>query len=304
MELLPDRLRNATALGLALLLAGCTSIRQVGSRPFEGDGGAVRVRVFADDEARKAAAVLSAPIVGELERREGGRWRPVFRSLEPSWTVAGLSPGRYQVSFSARLNAAGEVEGLERSVTQRVDVVAGELAEVELVLDHVSPAMVAAGAVAIVVAAVLLHEWLDDLDLPSPPTPPVWAAETVFWIALDLADEPRGWVERPVGPTVTSHFPAAGARVESRRPRVLFALSEPLDPGSVEAGTIAVTTSEGEPVPGLTSYDAGHWWIVWEPEDELPAGRILHVALDAEGLAERSGAPFAGAVGFDFESPP
>ncbi len=294
--------RRGIAAGLVLLLAACTSIRQVGTRPFEGEGGAVRVRVFADDEARAAAAVLTAPIVGELERREGERWRPVFRSLEPSWTVAGLTPGQYRVVFAARLDAAGEVEGLERAVARKVEVAAGELAEVELVLDHVSPAMVAAGAVAVVVAAVLLHEWLEDADLPAPPVPPAWVVDTVFWVSLDLLAEPPGWVERPAGPTVTSHFPAAGARVTVPRPRVVFALSEPLEPGSVAPDAIAVTTAEGEPVPGLARYDADHWWIVWEPESELPAGRTLHVALDAEGLAERSGGPFAGAVGFDFET--
>lgn len=298
------RTRRGIAAGLVLLLAGCTSIQQVGTRPFEGEGGALRVRVFADDEARAASAVLEAPIVGALERREGERWRPIFRSLEPSWTVAGLAPGPYRVVFSARLDANGEVEGLERTVTRKIDVAAGELAEVEVVLDHVSPAMVAAGVAAVVVAAVLLHEWLDDADLPSPPAPPAWAVETAFWVTLDLLARPPGWVERPAGPTVTSHFPAAGERVEARRPRVVFALSEPLEPAGVAADTVVVTTAEGEALPGTTEYDAEHWWIVWEPERDLPAGRTLHVALDADGLVDRTGGPFAGAVGFDFEAAP
>lgn len=296
--------RRALALGLALALAGCASIQQVGTRPFAGDGGALRVRVFADDDARGGGALLPARIVGELERREGRGWRPVFRSIEPSWTVAGLAPGRYRVVFSARLNAEGEIEGLERTVRQAVDVVEGQLAEVEVVLDHVSPAMVVAGAAAVVVAAVLLHDWLDDLDLPTPPPPPAWAADAVFWVTLDLLDEPHGWVERPAGPTVTSHFPRAGERVAAARPRAVFVLSEPLDPASVRADAIQVTDAEGGLVAGRTRWDAERWWLVWEPAEDLPRGATLHAALDAEGLAAETGLPFSGPVGFDFETSP
>jgi hypothetical protein len=296
--------RRALALLLAVALAGCTSIRQVGSRPFEGEGGALRVRVFADDDAKSAGAILAARIVGELERREGRAWRPVFRSIEPSWTVAGLLPGSYRVTFSAKLNAEGEVEGLERTVRLPVEVVGAQLAEVEVVLDHVSTGMIVAGVAAAVVAAVLLHDWLDDLDLPAPPPPPAWVADAVFWVTLDLLDEPEGWVERTPGPTVTSHFPRAGETVPAPRPRAVFVLSEPLDPASVRADTIEVTTADGGLVAGTTSWDAERWWLVWVPDVDLPRGARLHVGLDAEGLAAETGLPFSGPVGFDFETAP
>lgn len=296
--------RRALALLLAVALAGCTSIRQVGSRPFEGDGGALRVRVFADDEARSAGSVLPARIVGELEREEGRKWRPVFRSIEPSWTVAGLLPGSYRVTFSAKLNAEGEVEGLERTVRLPVEVADAQLSEVEVVLDHVSTGMIVAGVAAAVVAAVLLHDWLDDLDLPAPPPPPSWVADAVFWVTLDLLDEPEGWVERAPGPTVTSHFPRAGETVTAARPRAVFVLSEPLDPASVRADAIEVTTAEGDRVAGTTSWDAERWWLIWVPDFDLPRGARLHVDLDAEGLAAGTGLPFSGPVGFDFETAP
>lgn len=281
-------------------LSACASIHQVGSRPFAGDGGALRVRVFADDDARGAGALLPARIVGELERSEGRNWRPVFRSIEPSWTVAGLAPGRYRVVFSARLNAEGEVEGLERTIREPVDVAEGQMAEVEVVLDHVSAAMVVAGAAAVVVAAVLLHDWLDDLDLPAPPPPPEWALDTAFWVTLDLLDDGPGWVEHPAGPTVTSHFPRAGERVSTRRARAVFVLSEPLDAGGVAPDAIRVMTADGAEVPGAASYDAERWWLVWEPAGELPADAQLHVALDADA----TGQTLAGPVGFDFETGP
>lgn len=298
------RSRALIATVLALLLAACTSIRHVGNRPFEGEGGAVRVRVFADDAARRAGRPLGQRIVGELELAEGRQWRPVFRSLEPTWTVAGLAPGRYRVAFSARLDANGEVEGLERSVARAVQVRAGEVAEVEVVLDHVSPAMVAAGAAAIVVAAVLLHEWLDDLDLPRPPVPPAWVLDTVFYVTLDLASEPRSWVSRATGPQVTSHFPAAEARVDGTRPRVIFALSEPLAGAAVGADVVEVIGPDGEPLPGRASYDAEHWWIVWEPDGDLPAGARLEARLDPDRLLEDTDAHVAGPVGFAFSIAP
>lgn len=297
-------LRRGVAWLLVVSLVGCTSIRQVGTRPFEGEGGAVRVRVFADDDAREAGRVLPARIVGELERQEKRAWKPVFRSIEPAWTVAGLAPGRYQIVFSARLNAEGEVEGLERTVRLPVDVAEGQVAEVEVVLDHVSTGMIVAGVAAAVVAAVLLSDWLDDVDLPAPPLPPAWVADTVFWITLDLATEPGVWVERPPGPTVTSHFPRAGERVEAARPRAVFVLSEPLDAASVRPDAIRVTDAEGRLLPGRTEWDGERWWLVWEPEEDLPRGATLHVELDAEGLAADTGLPFAGPVGFDFETAP
>jgi len=294
------RWRALRFLLLGLVAFGCASLHTVGSAPFEGDGGAVRVRVFADDDARSAGRLLPSRIVGELERREvDGAWRPVFRSLEPSWTVAGLAPGRYRVSFSARLDGEGAVEALERTVREEVRVVEGEAAQVELVLDHVSPAMIAAGAAGIVVAAVLLHELLDDLDLPAPPPPPAWAIETAFWVTLDLASAPDPWVERARGPQVTSTFPVEGDLVAAARPRVVLSLSEPLDPRSIGPASVRVTTADGRELPGTVSYDARRWWLVWEPEEALPRGESLTVTVDA-GLAGAEGEPLAGLAAFTF----
>jgi len=293
-----------SSLLLGLASVACASLHTVGSTPFEGEGGAVRVRVFADDDAREAGRVLPTRIVGELERREAdGGWRPVFRSLEPSWTVAGLLPGRYRVSFDARLDGEGAVEALERSVKKEVRVVEGEAAQVELVLDHVSPAMIAAGAAGIVVAAVLLHELLDDLDLPPPPAPPAWALETAFWVTLDLASAPEPWVERARGPQVTSMFPAEGERVEATRPRVVLSLSEPLDPRTIGPDSVWVTTSTGDSIAGSVSYDARHWWLVWEPEEDLPRGETLTVSVEPE-LRGVEGEPFAGLAGYSFVTAP
>jgi hypothetical protein len=301
------RNRPLAAFAAALVLASCASIREVERTPFEGEGGAVRVRVFADDDAQEAGRLFGGALVGTLERQDGRRWRPVFRSLDSSWTVAGLEPGTYRVTFADRLDDGGEIEGLERPIAESVRVRSGEVAEVVAVLDHVSPAMIAAGAVGIVVAAVLLHEWLDDLDLPVPPPPPPhWVAETVFWVALDVASAAEArphWTPRPAGPVVTSHFPERGARVAARRVRIVFALSAPLDETTVAPDAVTVTTAGGERLPGRARYDARRWWIVWEPESDLPAGADLEARLEARGVAGEDGAPLEGGVTFGFSTP-
>jgi hypothetical protein len=181
---------------------------------------------------------------------------------------------------------------------------AGEAAEVVLVLDHVSPATVAVGAAAVVLAAVLLHEWLDDLDLPDPPAPPAWAVEAAFWIALDVVQASRGWQPGSPVPQVTSHFPRAGQVVEPGEVRVIFVLSGSIDPSLLPADAVTVETDEGFELPGATSWDAERWWLVWEPDEALPAGARLHVTLHARELAESTGLELAGATGFAFETAP
>jgi hypothetical protein len=298
--------RRPLAALLALgLLVGCASARESGRTPLEGDRGGVRVAVFADDDARSRGELLGEPISGVLERRSGDAWEPVFRSLEPSWAVVGLEPGEYRVRFDLTLDPAGQPKDLERPVRERVEVARGEIVEVELVLDHVSPAMVAAGAAAIVVAAVLLHEWLDDVDLPAPPPPPSWALEAAFWVTLDLITAaPTEWAPTVRPPQVTSHFPRAGETVEPGRVQVVFTLSEPLDATRLEPGSIVVEDEDGVEVPGAARWDPERWWLVWEPEDSLAPDSRFHVRLAAEEIADLTGQEIAGATGFEFETAP
>ncbi|KAB2960916.1 MAG: hypothetical protein F9K16_11515, partial [Thermoanaerobaculia bacterium] len=263
----------------------------------------VRVGVFADDGARRAGNLLPGSIAGALERRErGGAWVPVFRSLDSSWAVAGLAPGRYRIRFDAALDPAGRAEALERPVAETVEVRDGEAVEVEVILDHVSPAMVAAGAVGVVIAAVLLHEWLDGLDLPAPPRPPAWAVETAFWVTLDLASSRPAWVPRESSPQVTSHFPREGDVVAAPRVRVVFALSEPI--GSERLGDDAVTveTAGGELLPGRVAWDARRWWVTWEPDGDLPRSTRLRATLDGARIVDAAGHALAGPVRFEFET--
>lgn len=295
--------RALAALVAATLLAGCATTRERGRAPSAESGGGVRVAVFADDEARAEGRRFGGAVAGALERRVGRDWRPVFRSLDPSWAVAGLAPGTYRVRFDLALDAHGRPRELARPVAERIRVREGEVVEVELLLDHVSPALIAAGAVAVVVAAVLLHDWLDDLDLPAPPVPPAWAIEAAFWITLEATSEPTVWMARDRAPQVTSHFPRAGGVLEPDEARVLFSLSEPVDPERL-ADAVTVATADGDPVPGEVEWDAEHWWVVWRPLEPLPRGTRLRATLDGESVVDRVGAPLARSSSFEFSIAP
>ncbi|HKH44426.1 MAG TPA: Ig-like domain-containing protein [Thermoanaerobaculia bacterium] len=295
------RPRPVRALALvlsALLLTSCFSTQAVGRRPSAGRGGGVAVQVFPDDEARQAGLALSGGIVGELERQEGSYWVPVFRSLDARWTVLGLKPGTYRVRFPARLDDSGNEVPLDAR-PKIVRVRADQVTEVETVVEHVPPALVAAGVATAVVAAVLLWDWLDDHNLPTPPLPPPPPAvvEAVFQVAVEvaIASEGHGPTIEGVPPFVTSHFPEDGDWVAARRVRVTFALSEPIDPKEIDPEAVIVEGERSGLVPGRVSYDPSHWWIVWEPLDDLPRDDVFEATL-APGSVEDL-------VGMELENP-
>lgn len=299
-------LRSLVVFALAALLGGCFSVRSTGKHAVGGTTGGVALRVFADDGSRRGGQPGPRGLVSELERREGGAWKPVFRSLDPAWTVAGLAPGRYRLRFPARLDASGAVVRLDER-TRELRVRAGEVVEVEAVLEHVSTPMVVVGVAAAVVAAVLLYEWLDDHDLPSPPLPPPppELAEVFFQVAVDVATDPD-WRGTGPGfpPVVTSHFPEDGALVAARRVRATFALSAPLLAHHLRADAVTVLAEGAGLIQGSTSYDGERWFLVWEPEADLPRGDTLHVTLAASAIADAEGRELAAPVAFSFRTTP
>lgn len=297
-------LRALSLLLAALLLAGCFSTQAVGRTPSAGRGGGVAVRVFADDDARSVGQALQSSIVGELDRREGGEWVPVFRSLDSRWTVVGLKPGKYRLRFPAWLDEEGREMPLD-SRPKMIRVRANQVTEVETVVEHVPPALVAAGVVTAVVAAALLWDWLDDLDLPGPPLPPPppELVEAVFHVGVQIAvaSELPGPVA-PSPPFVTSHFPEPEDWVAARRVRVTFALSEPIDPNEVDPEAILVEGERSGPVPGRVSYDPRHWWVVWEPLDDLPRDDVFDVTLAAGSIEDLTGFELEDSASFSFRT--
>jgi hypothetical protein len=283
---------------LVLSLSGCLSVQTTTTRPAEGPGGGVAVQVFADDSARRAGKPSPAGIMGELDRKESANWVPVFRSLNPAWTVAGLPPGAYRVRFPARLDEAGNVIRLEGTATD-VKVKEGKITDVNAVLDHVDTALIVAG----VVAAVLIAKYVHDHGLPEPPPPPPGLLDAVFYVSIDLIGGP-GWtgVADRLPPTVTSHFPAADALVAARRPRVILSFSEPLRPQEVKPDGVTVLGEASGLVPGQVSYDVKNWWVVWQPQADLTPGDTFHVTLAKDAVEDLAGNEPAAPKTFTFKT--
>jgi hypothetical protein len=298
-----DPLRRGSALVLIpLLLAGCVSTRTAGHRDIDGEVGGVQVTVFADDDDREAGVVGPRFVQGDLERREGGRWVPVFKALSPTWTVVDLPPGKYRVRFSARLDEQGNAVALEDE-GRVFRVREGEVTEVETTIEHFPTGLVVAGIVTAVVAAVILDELLDDLDLPTPPLPSPVLADAVFHLTIDLAAFHAEAPGRPdLGPAVTSHFPEQGALVAARTVRVVFSFSEPLNPRDVEADAITVVAEKAGLVAGAVAYDPERWWLTWDAASDLPRDDVFHVTLAADAFEDLGGNEMPAPVTFTFRT--
>lgn len=285
----------------AWLVGGCVSVKTSATRPSAETGGGVAVAVYASDGARRAGVTGPPGVLGELQRKTDGDWQTVFRSLNPSWAVVGLPPGSYRVRFPARLSEAGDVERWQRPIEKRITVREGMITDVRVTLSHVPAALVAAGVVTVVVAAVLLAKFLDDHDLPKPPLPAPELVELAFYVSLDLA-QMAAWREMGdrQAPLLTSHFPAAGAVVAARRPRVIFAFSEPLAPRSLRGDGVAVLGEASGLLAGVVSYDANHWWVTWTPAEDLAPGDVFHVTLAAGAVQDVAGNGLVAPVSFSF----
>ena len=299
---------------LAALTASCFSVqsRQRPATELDGDqrreSGGIALRLFADDDARNAGQPGPRGLYVELERRKGEGWEPVFRSLEPAWSVMGLPPGSYRLRFPFRLDEQGNEMPLDER-PRKVRVRAGEVTEVDAVLEHVDKGLIAAGIVAAVVAAVLLDDWLGDHDLPKPPLPPPphELLDAVFWVSLDLATVPHEpW--SPVGPSrapaVTSTFPPEEALVATRHLRVNFTFSEPLQEERFGDDCIALEGEESGPIPGRARYDPERWWAVWESDETLPRGETIRATLFADCAVNRRGLALAGDEILTFRTAP
>lgn len=300
---LPARGRHTVVASLlvAALLVGCATVRTTGRRPDDGEGGGVAVRVFADDDARRAGRPAADGVVSVLERRDGREWHPVFRSLDARWTVTGLPPGKYRVRFTGALDQSGALRPF-RPLAQPLRLRAGEVVEVDATLEHVSPALVAVGVATAVVAAVLLHDWLED-HIPLPPLPDPDLVEAVFTVAMHVGIS--GGCCDPGGgaaPFVTSHFPEDDALVAARRVRVVFAMSEPLRPGELADDTITVVGESSGPIAGVVSYEPDSWWVVWEPDEDLPRGDTFHVRLDPGTVEDVDGLELGSAAELSFRT--
>ena len=292
----------AACLIVTLPLSGCLSVRTAGSRPAEGGGGGVALVLWADDDARRAGVPGPSGVLGELDRDEGGSWVTIFRSINPAWVATGLPPGRYRVRLPARLDDDGNVVRLGDRANE-VRITEGRITEVEAVLEHIDTGLVVAGVVAAVVAAVLVSDYVSEHGLPKPPPPPPELLDLAFWVTIDLASGgPWQAVADREPPVVTSHFPAAGALVAARRPRLLFVFSERLAAGSLEPDTVTVLSEAGGLIPCVVSYDDANWWVAVAPQQDLPPGDTIHVTLGPGAVEDASGNGLIAPLSFAFRT--
>ncbi len=299
----------------ALLLQACLSV-ETRHHPMTGAGqagdglGGIALQVFADDDAHRAGTPGPRGLFIELDRKTGNSYAPVFRSLEPAWSVMGLPPGEYRLRFPARLDEKGHAVTLDEE-PRKVTVLAGEVTEVDTVLEHVDKGLIVAG----VIAAVALAVFLDSHDLPVPPIPPLppppGVLDAVFWVSLDAATSPvygppGTWVAAGPAraPVVTSHFPPDEARVAADRVRITFALSGPLEGAELADDAITVLGEKSGLLSGHTSYDGDRWWLVWEGDADLPRDEIFHVTLSAEAFEDAYGNELPEPVSFTFTTVP
>lgn len=284
------------ALFLTLELSGCLSV-QTQSRRQNRPEAAVTVAVFADDAARRRGEPGPAGVLSELERREQGRWQPVFRSLAPRWALTGLPPGRYRLRFPARLDDSGNVVFLSEK-PKKFSLQAGEMLQVQAVLEHVPVALVVVGVVVVAVVAVALSKWLKDADLPEPPLPPPELVDVAFHVTWNLA---VSWPEASdrAAPQVTSHFPAAGASVPPGKLKVVWVFSEPLAPTSLDPQKVRVLGERSGLIPGIASYDGSKWWVVWESTGPVTREKI-YATLDSGAVEDASGNELERAASFSF----
>jgi hypothetical protein len=274
---------------VALLSSGCLSVRARSNREAaSASAGAVAIKVFSNDKMRRGGKPGPHGVLSELEQRRGGTWAPIFRSLNPVWTVAGLPAGSYRVRFPAKLDDEGNIVTLTQDA-KKITVRDGRVTDV--------------GVVVVVVAAVLISQYLQDHDLPDLPLPPPEVADAVFFISMDIADA-SNWtaVSDHAAPVVTSHFPASNALVAARRPRVLYALSEPLRGRELEPDGVVVMGEASGLVPGTVSYDASHWWVVWQPGEDLRPGDVFHVTLKVDSVEDTAGNELAAPSSFTFRT--
>jgi len=63
-----------------------------------------------------------------------------------------------------------------------------------------------------------------------------------------------------------------------------------------------VEGKESGPVPGRVTYDPSHWWIVWEPLDDLPRDDTFNVTLAPGSVEDLQGAALENPGSFEFRT--
>lgn len=273
-----------------LAFDGCVSIRVERSVFDERAAtGSLSVAIHEAASDRDARRLATLPALAELVSLEGGRERPVARSMAASWSLDVLPAGRYALRVKKRINRDGDIVELRGTGRKQFAVRAGERTDVAVVLERVPVLWIVLAAVTLVVLVVLSITWAKEGKIPTPPLPPVPNVLPPIAFSAEFVTMHRDG-SRATEPAPVDVFPARGSVVAARRVTISFLMSEPLDAGRLGAGAVrALGTLSGE-IPGVVSYRPDEQLLRFTPSLDFAKGEDVTVTVDLAELRGASGA--------------
>ncbi len=308
----PPLLRSvalAVLVALApLALDGCVSIGvsqadlPAPPEPSAPPRGAVSVAVYEKPADREADRHVAFPVLSEL-LLEGKGETLVARSMNPTWAVADLPPGRYRLRVTKRIDERGNVVALDNPGDKAFEVSAGERTVVTVVLRKVPVFWIVVAALTIVAIIVLTIIGVDRGVLPRPPPlPPI--PPVAVMIPIGGGGEGGPGAPAIPAPSAVDVFPAPGSVVAARRVAVTFLLSMPLATSGIEDGAVlAVGTTSGD-IPGQASYLAEEQLLRFAPSRDFSPGEEVTVTLDLSKLRGEAGRTGSGLFSTTFKIAP
>ena len=300
-----DRSRRVLVLVLLVALApfaldGCVSVGLARSvRDGGGSGtGEVAVTVYRTTGDRDSGVPVKHPVLAELTRIENGVRTTVARSMSSSWSLGDLTPGRYVLKTSKKIDENGDVVPLKGPIEKEFDVQAGERVEAKVVLEKVPVLLIVLAVITIVFLVVLAIDAAGDVSLPPPPPlPPIFVG-----VALEI---PSGLISGPhaVEPGVADVFPAPGSVVAARRVAVSFFVTVPIDEGSVEEGAILAVGSLSGEIPGKVEWREEERLLRFLPSQDFRQGEDVTVTLDLGKIESAGGRSGSGRATTTFRVP-
>lgn len=305
----PPLLRRVASVLLVALtplaLDGCVSIgvsrKDLPSPPDPSapPRGAVTVDVYEKAAERDSGVHVTYPVLSELFRVEKTETL-VARSMNASWAVNDLPPGRYRLKVAKRIDASGNVVALDNPGDKAFEVAAGERTAVSVVLRKVPVFWIVVAVLTVVLIVVLVIIGIHKGDLPAPPPPP-FLPPVAITIPLGGSGEGGPAGEPAPAPAAVDVFPAPGSVVAARRVTAAFQLSMPLAADGIgEGAVLAVGTKSGE-IRGTVSFAEKEWLLQFAPAADFQPGEEITVTLDLEKLRGEGGRTGSGHFSTTFQ---
>jgi hypothetical protein len=131
--------------------------------------GEVSVAIYRTTGDRDSGVPVKHPVLAELTRIENGVRTTVARSMSSSWSLGDLTPGRYVLKTSKKIDENGDVVPLKGPIEKEFEVQAGERVEAKVVLEKVPVLLIILAVITIVFLVILAIDAAGDVSLPPPP---------------------------------------------------------------------------------------------------------------------------------------